>query len=74
MPGHEAGQKDEIRKMDLARDARAFNNKIDPRLCFLERAHARLVLFYAGELSMDEAFDGLIKAPPCACGRERRAA
>lgn len=60
--------------MDLARDARACNNKIDSRLCFLERASARLLLIYAHEMTLDEAFSGLIKSLPCSCGRDRRAA
>jgi hypothetical protein len=38
----------------------------DPRLIFLERAAARLILFEAGLLDLDEAFHGLVAslAPP----------
>jgi hypothetical protein len=32
----------------------------DPRLIFLERAAARLILFEAGLLDLDEAFQGLV--------------
>ena len=32
----------------------------DPRLIFLERAAARLILFEAGLLDLDEAFHGLV--------------
>jgi hypothetical protein len=58
-------------KMHLAPDAPAFNGKIDPRLCFLERAIARLILFETGLMSLDEAFDGLVGWLSCACDRER---
>jgi hypothetical protein len=33
---------------------------LDPRLIFLERAAARLILFEAGLLELDEAFHGLL--------------
>ena len=72
MPGKAKSRqaKDEIAKMDLARDARACNDKIDPRLCFLERARARLILFYADEMTLDEAYGGLVASLQCACSRE----
>jgi hypothetical protein len=38
---------------------------VDPRLIFLARAEARLVLVEAGEMDLDEAFDGLIVESPC---------
>jgi hypothetical protein len=40
----------------------------DPRLAFLHRAHARLILFENGLMSLDEAFVGLDLQ--CACDRE----
>jgi hypothetical protein len=50
---------------------------IDPRLAFLHRAHAALVLVDAGELDVDTAIGGLIEpfeelVGPllCACSRE----
>ena len=33
---------------------------VDPRLAFLARAHARFILVEAGEMSLDEALDGLL--------------
>jgi hypothetical protein len=33
---------------------------IDPRLAFLARASARLVMVEIGEIDLDEAFDGLV--------------
>jgi hypothetical protein len=42
--------------------------KPDPRLAFLERASARLILVEAGEMEIDEAFSGLVYQ--CACDRE----
>jgi hypothetical protein len=46
----------------------------DPRLTFLARASARLILVEAGELDIAEAFDGLIEAfealAPCQCDRQ----
>jgi hypothetical protein len=35
---------------------------VDPRLVFLERAAARLLLVKAGEMDLDEAIDGLVDA------------
>ena len=40
----------------------------DPRLIFLHRAHARLILFDAGKMDLDEAIDGLMG--PCPCARD----
>lgn len=36
--------------------------QIDPRLAFLARAAARCFLVEAGEMEIDEAFDGLVPA------------
>jgi hypothetical protein len=44
---------------------------VDERLCFLERASARLILFEAGLMSLDEAVFGLFD-DYCPCSRERR--
>jgi hypothetical protein len=41
---------------------------VDPRLAFLARAHARFILVEAGEMSLDEALDGLVE-PICDCQR-----
>jgi hypothetical protein len=41
---------------------------VDPRLAFLARAHARFILVEAGEMSLDEALDGLVE-PICECQR-----
>jgi hypothetical protein len=41
---------------------------VDPRLVFLARASARLVLVESGEMDLDEAFDGLV-ASVCDCAR-----
>jgi hypothetical protein len=41
---------------------------VDARLIFLHRASDRLILFEAGEMTLDEAVDGLIE--PCECCRE----
>ena len=38
------------------------DNAVDPRLVFLLRAAARFELLEAGELYLDEAFDGLMSA------------
>jgi hypothetical protein len=38
---------------------------VDPRLVFLARAEARLILVEVGEMDLDEAFDGLIVESPC---------
>ena len=49
---------------------------VDPRLVFLERAAARLLLVEAGEIELDEAIDGLVDAfdemtgRQCTCARE----
>lgn len=65
MPGHEAGQKEELLVMDLARTARVCNDEIDPRLIFLiapqrrwdrnEYKILRLRLALSGPISDDEA-------------------
>jgi hypothetical protein len=34
----------------------------DPREAFLVRAAAREILYHAGELDLDEAFDGLVES------------
>jgi hypothetical protein len=41
---------------------------VDSRLCFLERAHARLILFHEGLMTLDEAYGGLVDRVPCDCG------
>jgi hypothetical protein len=41
---------------------------VDPQLAFLARAHARFILVEAGEMSLDEALDGLVE-PTCDCQR-----
>jgi hypothetical protein len=38
----------------------------DPRLVFLHRAHARLILVENGLMSLDEAVSNLVVAVPCA--------
>ena len=43
---------------------------VDHRLAFLHRAHARLILFEAGIMDIDEAFDGLVADLECDCTRE----
>ena len=43
----------------------------DERLIFLHRAHARLILFENGLMSLDEAVFGLFD-DYCPCSRERR--
>jgi hypothetical protein len=40
----------------------------DPRLSFLERASARLILVEAGEMEIEDAFSGLVDQ--CSCDRE----
>jgi hypothetical protein len=49
--------------------------KVDPRLAFLARAAARFELVKAGEMQLDDAFDGLIEAfthlVTCSCERPR---
>jgi hypothetical protein len=49
-------------------DVAEVDPSIDPRLAFLARAHARFILVEAGEMSLDEALDGLIE-PICDCQR-----
>jgi hypothetical protein len=44
------------------------NTHVDPRLAFLARAAARLALVEAGEMDVDEAYDGLIEFI-CDCRR-----
>jgi hypothetical protein len=44
---------------------------VDPRLVFLHRAHALLILVENGLLDLDEAVFGLL-ADYCPCIRERR--
>jgi hypothetical protein len=46
---------------------------VDPRLVFLHRAHARLILFESGLISLDEAVFGLLESY-CPCSRERKPA
>ena len=41
---------------------------IDDRLLFLVRAHARLILVEADEMTLDEALEGLVE-PICDCQR-----
>jgi hypothetical protein len=41
---------------------------IDDRLLFLVRARARLILVEAGEMTLDEALEGLVE-PICDCQR-----
>ena len=41
---------------------------IDDRLLFLVRAHARLILVEAYEMTLDEALEGLVE-PICDCQR-----
>lgn len=43
---------------------------VDPRLVFLERASARLLLINAGDLDLGAAFDGLVGSLCCPCTRE----
>jgi len=42
--------------------------RVDPRLVFLARASARLILVEVGALDLDEALDGLVE-PICECQR-----
>jgi hypothetical protein len=44
--------------------------RIDPRLVFLLRAAARFELVEAGQLCLDEAFDGLMSALSWEAGHE----
>jgi hypothetical protein len=43
--------------------------KVDARLAFLHRAHARLMLFEAGAMDLAEAFDGPVSSLSCTCTR-----
>jgi hypothetical protein len=43
---------------------------VDSKLVFLSRAAARLELVEAGEMTLDEAFDGLVSGLSCQCSRE----
>jgi hypothetical protein len=43
-------------------DGVTMQTQVDPRLAFLIRAAVRFDLVEAGELSLDEAFDGLVPA------------
>jgi hypothetical protein len=45
-------------------------DRVDPRLAFLARAAARFVLVQAGEMMLDQAFDGLVDSLQCPCERE----
>jgi hypothetical protein len=45
--------------------------EIDPRLIFLTRAAVRFDLVQAGEMTVDEAFDGLVISLQCACACDR---
>lgn len=38
---------------------------VDPRLAFLARARARLILVESGAMDLDEAFEGLIAQSLC---------
>src|SRR5262245_60428551 len=49
-------------------DTSAESGLVDPRLAFLVRAHVRFILVEAGEMSLDEALDGLVE-PICECQR-----
>jgi hypothetical protein len=44
---------------------------VDAKLVFLHRAHARLILFENGLMTLDEAVFGLLK-DYCPCSRERK--
>jgi hypothetical protein len=45
-------------------------SEMDPRLIFLQRASARLLLVEACLMDLDEAFDGLVSSLQCSCSRE----
>jgi len=49
---------------------RHVSTQIDPRLLFLERASVRLYLVEADEMSLEEAFEGLLDSLQCTCSRE----
>jgi hypothetical protein len=42
---------------------------VDPKLAFLARAATRFELVEAGEMDIDQAFDGLVVCLSCACAR-----
>jgi hypothetical protein len=42
----------------------------DPRLVFLHRAHARLILVEAGAMDIADAFAELIEPLLCGCSRD----
>jgi len=44
------------------------NTLVDPRLAFLARASARLILVESGEMDLGEAFDELVESV-CDCTR-----
>jgi hypothetical protein len=46
------------------------DERVDPRLAFLHRAHARLILFESGLMTLAEAYDGLVDSIQCACNRD----
>jgi hypothetical protein len=70
MPGGKVPGKVEIENMQIARDAQACNSNVDPRYIFLVRASARLWLVDNCEMTLDQAFDGLIETLSCPCSRE----
>lgn len=45
----------------------AQESQVDPRLVFLARASARLLLVEVGELDLGEAYDGLVQSLICPC-------
>jgi hypothetical protein len=48
----------------------SINDAVDPRLAFLARAAARHALVEVGEMTVTEAFDGLVVSLQCFCSRE----
>lgn len=44
--------------------------QVDPRLAFLARASARLILVESGEMDLAEAFEQLVQSLSCPCTRE----
>jgi hypothetical protein len=50
-----------LRGASPARKESPDTDAIDPRLAFLARASARLVMVEIGEIDLSEAFDGLIE-------------
>jgi hypothetical protein len=46
------------------------HGEVDPKLALLARAAARFELVRAGELDVDEAFDGLVAGLQCSCSRD----